>query len=115
MSLEKTASYLLEVHVPYNQISEDTPQQSALRENALTAPDTADAALFMEAEVTKVVKTFKNNNKAPGPCDPVEDRGQETSFLEAEAVLETESNRTKDEARVQTTEQPKVESTGHET
>ncbi|KMQ95339.1 reverse [Lasius niger] len=43
MSLEETASYLLEVHVPNDQILEDTPQQSALRENVLTAPDTADA------------------------------------------------------------------------
>ncbi|KMQ90177.1 reverse transcriptase [Lasius niger] len=67
MSLEETASYLLEVHVPNDQISEDTPQQSALRENALTAPDTADAPLFLEAEVARVVKSFKNNNKAPGP------------------------------------------------
>lgn len=66
ISIEKTASYLLDVHVPNDRIAEDTQRQSTLREDVLVAPDTADASFFTEVEMIKASRTFKND-KEPGP------------------------------------------------
>lgn len=65
-TVEETASYLLDVHVPDDRVIEDSENQRIVRERANILPDTADAPFFTEQEVAKVVRTFKNN-KAPGP------------------------------------------------
>lgn len=63
---EETAVSLLEVHIPDDQVEEDTPEQGRIRINARTALDTAEAQPFTEQEIPKAVGKFKNN-KAPGP------------------------------------------------
>ena len=65
-TVEETASYLMDVHIPDDRESEDTTQQRIVRENAHVAPNTAEAPFFTEHEMVREVRTFKNN-KAPGP------------------------------------------------
>lgn len=66
VTLEETASYLLETHVPDDRENEDSDEQKLVRENSKIPPETDDAPFFTEQEVIQAVKVFKNN-KAPGP------------------------------------------------
>jgi len=64
-TLEETASYLLDAHIPDDREIEDTPEQREVRINSKVSPDTADAPSFTASEMAVAVRTFKNN-KAPG-------------------------------------------------
>lgn len=64
-TLEETASYLLDAHIPDDREIEDTPEQREIRINSKVSPDTADAPSFTALEIAATVRTFKNN-KAPG-------------------------------------------------
>lgn len=65
-TLEETASYFLDTHVPDDREDEDNAEQKAVRENSEVSPETDDAPFFTEQEVIQAVRLFKNN-KAPGP------------------------------------------------
>lgn len=65
-TIEETASYLLDVHVPDDRENEDNREQKLVRDVARVAPNTDDAPFFTELEVVQLAKTLKSN-KAPGP------------------------------------------------
>jgi len=65
-TVEETASYLLDIHVPEDRECDDSAEQRVIRENSRIAPETIDTPLFTELELVRAVRTFKNN-KAPGP------------------------------------------------
>jgi len=60
-TIEETASYLLDVHVPDDRENEDTKTQKVVMENSQIALDTADAPFVTEQEIVRTVRTFKNN------------------------------------------------------
>lgn len=64
-TMEETASYLLDVHIPDDREENDTPQQRVVRENSAGAPDTPDDPDFTIDELSAAVKSLKNG-KAPG-------------------------------------------------
>lgn len=64
--MRTTVNKLLEEHYPDDNIAGETPEQTQIRAESLTPPDTDDCPSFMTREVVEAVKTFKNG-KAPGP------------------------------------------------
>jgi len=64
-TVEETAGFLLDTHVPEDRECEDSVEQRLIRDRSGIAPDTEDAPLFTEQELVRAVRTFKNN-KAPG-------------------------------------------------
>ncbi len=65
MSMLETANRLLEVHVPDDTPSNETPEQAQIRESINSPPETEDAAPFEQWEIALILASLKNN-KAPG-------------------------------------------------
>ncbi|XP_035736359.1 uncharacterized protein LOC118447918 [Vespa mandarinia] len=61
-----TARVLLSTHVPDDCVSEDMPEQQAVRNISRNVPEAADAPLFTKEEVARVIRSLKNG-KAPEP------------------------------------------------
>ena len=66
MSMQETASVLLNTHVPDDTTLEDRPKLTKIRDSVKTPPDTENSPAFVLGEVKVAVKNFKNH-KAPGP------------------------------------------------
>ena len=66
LNVQKTANYLLETHVPEDQIEDDTRSQREIREGARRLPEAPDAPKITDEEVKSLVRSMKNG-KAAGP------------------------------------------------
>lgn len=66
MDMSKTASCLLQTHIPDDIVEDDTPEQREVRNGARCVLDTPDAPVFTKADLAKAFRTLKNG-KAPGP------------------------------------------------
>jgi len=64
--VEKTASYVLDVHIPEHKECDDSVEHRSIKENSRIIPETINAPFSREQELTTAVRTFKNN-KLPGP------------------------------------------------
>jgi len=64
-TVEGTAGFLLDTHIPEDRECDDSVEQRSIRDRSQIAPETTDAPLFTEQELARAVRTFKNN-KAPG-------------------------------------------------
>jgi len=58
-TIEETASFLLDTHVPEDREYDDSVEQRVIRDNSRIAPDTTDTPLFTEQELIGAIRTFK--------------------------------------------------------
>ena len=66
LNVQETANYLLDTHVPEDQIEDDTPSQREIREGARRLPEALDAPKITDEEVKSLARSMKNG-KASGP------------------------------------------------
>ena len=66
LNIQETANYLLDTHVPEDEIEDDTPGQREIRKGARRLHEAPDAPKITDEEVKSLARSMKNG-KAPRP------------------------------------------------